>query len=158
MIATAEPETISPSEADILLAQESDRKLSHFLIEKSRKRGQPYIVQIQSSDGIGETISVPASAFRLLVDILSEMSKGNAITVIPTKAELTTQQAADLLNVSRPFLVGLLEQGEIPFKKVGTHRRIEFSELLKFKEKRDEKRASILDKLASDAQEQNMGY
>src|SRR6266404_2161661 len=96
------PEAVTPTPDDSRLAQESSRRLTRFLA-KSRKRN-PLRVRIGPDGEREETLSIPVSAFRLLNDILTEMAKGNAVTLIPIHAELTTQQAADLLNVSRPFL------------------------------------------------------
>ena len=101
----------------------------------------------------GKQVEIPLSVYRLLSGIVREMAKGNAVTVAPLHKELTTQQAADLLNVSRPFLVGLLEQGEIPYHKAGTHRRIYLRDLLHYRETRSIKRRADLVALAEEAQE-----
>jgi excisionase family DNA binding protein len=86
------------------------------------------------------------------------MSKGNATTIMAVQAELSTQEAADLLNVSRPYVLELLENGEIPYRKVGTHRRIAASQLLDYKKKVDVQRLAALDELTAQAQELGMGY
>ena len=103
-------ETVAPTEADALLARESSRRLAtHKLGRRSSVR-----IQLLDDGKEAETVAVPASALRLFLHLLTEMSQGNAVTLIPTHAELTTQQAADLLNVSRPYLVKLLDEGRIP--------------------------------------------
>jgi excisionase family DNA binding protein len=147
-------ETVAPTEAEALLARESSRRLA------SRPIGKKPSVRIQVLDDgeEAETVAVPASALRLFLNLLAEMSQGNAVTLIPTHAELTTQQAADLLNVSRPYVVKLLDEGAIPFRSVGKYRRVRFDDLMAYKRKDDEARAKILDQLAAEAQELGMGY
>jgi excisionase family DNA binding protein len=105
-----------------------------------------------------ETIVIPAAAARLFKDILLQMSEGNEVTIMPRQVELTTQQAADLLNVSRPFLIGLLDGGKIPCRKVGTHRRISAKDVLSYKRAIEAASNRALDELAKQAQELNMGY
>jgi excisionase family DNA binding protein len=101
----------------------------------------------------GEELELPESVYALLVRIVSELDQGNGVTILPVHAELTTQQAAELLNVSRPYLVSLLKNGEIPFHTVGRHRRVRVKELLEYKERRDAERRRLLRKMTREAQE-----
>src|SRR5262245_46207978 len=149
-------ETVAPTEADSRLAQDSSRRLAAYLSKQPKLRVQ--VIPGEGAPQEHETLEVPPAVLDLLFAILTEMAEGNAVTLIPVHAELTTQQAADLLNVSRPFLVELLEKGELPYRKVGTHRRILFRDLMEFKQRSEARRKKALDDLVADAQEQDMGY
>ncbi len=146
---------MTPSEDDARLAQVSSRRLAKLLATRRKK---PLKIRFEPDGGSEEAVSIPVSAFRLLADILTEMARGNAVTLIPIHAELTTQQAADLINVSRPFLVEQLEKGVIPYRKVGTHRRILFKDLMQYKQAIDAKRLKALEELSAIDQELGLGY
>jgi excisionase family DNA binding protein len=149
------PDTVAPTPDDTRIAQESSRRLVKLL--GARKKSVRF--RIQPDDESAEAIAIPLAAFRLLTAILAEMAKGNAVTLIPIHAELTTQQAADMLNVSRPYLIELLEKGEIPHRKVGTHRRVLFQDLMAYKQKTDAARLKALEELSALDQELGgMGY
>jgi len=121
------------------------------------KGTRPY--RLRSQEGGKEvTVELPAEVLALLLEVLAQMANGNAVSIVPVHGELTTQQAADLLNVSRPHLVTLLESGDIPFRKVGTHRRIRIGDLVAFKQRDDAARQEALDELAAEAQKHGLGY
>lgn len=148
-----EGEPVAPSESEAKQALETSRTLSKYA-----GSGQSLQFKVVDNGEAPEVLEIPASALKLLQGILTEMAKGNAISLIPHHAELTTQQAADLLNVSRPHLVELLENGEIPFKKVGTHRRVRFEDLMEYKRDKEQSREEALDELTEQAQELDLGY
>jgi excisionase family DNA binding protein len=148
-------ELAPPTAADAQLALESSRRLAKFLATKPKKA---LTIRIEPEDAPEESISIPVAAFRLLNSILTEMAKGNAVTLIPVHAELTTQQAADILNVSRPFLIEQLEKGVIPHRKVGTHRRVMFKDLMEYKQTMNHNRLEALEELSAIDQELGLGY
>lgn len=130
-----------------MLARESSRVLA----ARARKKA-PLKLRLLDDPAAG-TVKLPASAVRMLVHILEEMARGNAVTLIPVHVELTTQEAADLLNISRPSLIQLLEGGKIEYRRVGTHRRIRFEALMAYKRRADADRRSVLAELAAYDQE-----
>jgi excisionase family DNA binding protein len=142
------PETAVPTAKDTELAREASQALSAQQAESELK--------IRLEDGT--ELILPGAATRLLHHLLTEMSQGNAVTLIPIHAELTTQEAADFLNVSRPFLVKLLESGKIPFSMVGTHRRVKFADLETYRKTAEANRQKAMEELAAQAQELGMGY
>lgn len=145
----------TPTEAESLLAKETLRRISEM---HGRYKSDLRIhIQCENDEQSGEDITLPMSAFRLLKEILEEMAQGHAVTLLPVKAELSTQQAADLLNVSRPFLIGLLEEGELPFRLVGKHRRVLVDDLMSYIRKDDDSRRRAADDLSADAQELALG-
>jgi len=151
-MATASVTTVPPSREEVELARAAGQRLARLA-----RSGRPLAMRVRNA-GREETIELPAGAVKLLVEILEDMASGRAVTIVPQTAELTTQQAADFLNVSRPFLIQLLEEKKIPCRKVGTHRRVRFEDVLRYKETIDADRRKVLDALAAEAQELDMGY
>jgi excisionase family DNA binding protein len=146
-------ELTEPTETEAASARQSCRQLEPYL-----ETSQKLALQIVADDRPKELLSVPRGALKLLSHILAEMAQGNAVTLMPIHAELTTQEAADMLNVSRPYVVRLLEEGHMPFRKVGTHRRVLLRDLLAYKHRSRTESARALDALAAQAQELDMGY
>jgi excisionase family DNA binding protein len=138
---------------DISLARQSVLALSQQLATVA-DRPTRFVV------GDGETTDVilPAFAFAILVETLGHLAKGQEVKVLPLSPEVTTQEAAEMLYVSRPFMVRLLEEGKIPFRKVGAHRRVRREDVEAYKQQIDEARHRVLDELQAQAQELGMGY
>ncbi len=140
-----------PDPEEVYLARESASELSRLL--RDRPSEDRALVQMDGAD-----LVLPRHAIELLRSLLTQMAQGNAVTIMPVHAELTTQEAANILNVSRPHLVKLLEQGELPFSRIGTHRRIKFQDLMAYKRKQDAESEEAMQALADQAQEHDMGY
>ncbi|MEK7944853.1 helix-turn-helix domain-containing protein [Pigmentiphaga sp. YJ18] len=153
-MATAPSKMMLPVEREVQAAVQGQRALAAYLAT----RVETQRIQIFDDKNQAHQVELPTSALRLLVDILAELADGNAVRVVPVHAELTTQEAADMLNVSRPHLVKLLEDGALPFHRTGKHRRVRFADLMRYKETRDLAAEQAMGELARQSQELKMGY
>lgn len=148
---TLQQKQILPDSEAATLAHASAGELSHLLA--TLPEAERASVKLDGHDLI-----LPRQALALLRDILVEMAQGNAVTIVPTHAELTTQEAADILNVSRPHLIKLLNDNVIAYSKTGTHRRIRYQDLMAYKAEREYRSMDALDALTEQAQHLDMGY
>jgi len=152
MTATAVPEHVlspDPSEQhEIVALREQLRRIA--------AQGERPVARLVSPDGI--EVEIPASAFAALQAVVRDMAQGLTITLIPHDRELTTKEAADILNLSRPFLVKLLDRGEMPFHRVGTHRRLKVEDLLAYRELRAARRREKLRELTKLSEQVEGGY
>jgi excisionase family DNA binding protein len=145
---------IFPDEKAIAVAIESSRQIAAFVSTKLETQRIELVGEAQQR----QIVELPTAALKLLGDILSELALGNAVEVVPIHAELTTQEGADMLNVSRPHLVKLLDEGQIPHTKTGSHRRIKFTDLMAYKTSRHKASQTAMEELAAQAQALDMGY
>ena len=151
-LATPSHRHLPPSAHDSALARTSGQHLSRY-------RDQNRTLAIRVVDAEQEQpLELPAGAVALLMEILENMASGRGVSIIPENAELTTVQAAAILNVSRPYLIKLLNEGALHHRKVGKHRRILMEDVMAYKNRIDREREAVLDQLAAEAQESGMGY
>ena len=141
------------SKKDQQIARNSLNTLRSKVQKLRRKKAGSVNIKINK-----EEIEIPNQALTLLSDILSNMAEGNPVSVLSAEAQISTQEAADRLHISRPFLVKLLETGEIPFLKVGSHRRILLIDILDYEQKQQDIRKKQLAFLSKQAQKLNLGY
>jgi excisionase family DNA binding protein len=141
--------SIDPGDVDTEVAGRAARRISDYL---SSHPGED-LIEALGEVGAEDALVIPRPTVVMLAQVLSLLESGHGVQIIPKDAELTTQQAADVLNVSRPYLIGLLESRQIPFRKVGRHRRITFEALMEYKRQDDLKRRAAADDLADLSQE-----
>ena len=149
---TATHRQLSPTPRVAAIARSSGQVLAHYA-----RAHRPLTLSVRDHKQ-EKPIELPAGAVKSLIRVLEAMADGRGVTVIPEGAELTTVQAAHVLNVSRPFLIKLLDENAIPHRKVGKHRRVRTEDVMAYKETIDREREQVLDQLTRDAQEQGLGY
>lgn len=143
---------LPPTALDAAIARSTREALSPY-----GGMDRPLKLRVRDSEQ-EQPIDLPAGAVDLLMHVLEAMAAGQGVTLIPESAELTTVQAADVLNVSRPFLIKLLDQKAIPHRKVGKHRRIRMEDVMAYKNAIDREREEVLEQLTREAQAHDMGY
>ena len=136
-----------PTEDEMAQAKEAGRQLARMLPEDQLP------LRLVTENNRHEMISIPPGAVRLFLDVLTQLGQGRGVTILPKKAELTTQEVADFLNVSRPYVVKLIKSGALPARTVGTRRRIAFQDLIKFDEADRKRRRAALNEIAQLDQE-----
>ncbi|SDM84366.1 excisionase family DNA-binding protein [Allokutzneria albata] len=144
MSRTGEAGKVAPGVVDREVAARALRRVKDYLISD---RAEADELEILVEGGPGVALVLPRPAVEMFAHVLAAMANGQGVQIMPLHAELTTQQAADQLNVSRPYLIGLLERGEIPFRLVGRHRRIRFDDLVDYQRRDDLRRKDAIDEL-----------
>ena len=146
-MARAQTDPTIPTDQDAVLAREASR----ILDANPGDDAALHLRLVETGNATPATLELPAAAARLLKELLREMAAGHAVTLVPIETEITTQQAADLLNVSRPYVVGLVEQGRLPARMVGPQRRVMLADVLAYKvESKTRARAALKEMVAID--------
>jgi len=146
----AATEPIRPTDHDSRVARASGRELARLLRDDGKRGEIP--VHLTTEDGRDVELTLPRSTLRLLQQALEQMAEGRGVALVPVAEELTTQEAADLLRVSRPFLIKLLDAGAIPCRRVGTHRRVLYSDVQRYLQEERRRREGVMQELASETE------
>lgn len=152
IMSTAEPHVVHPDSTEVQAADVALRRVQRYLSTHAGERSIRVVVGGDPDDAL----ALPRGAVELLARVLANMAAGQQVSVVPAHAELTTQQAADLLNVSRPYLIGLLDAGQIEYRRVGTHRRVRADSLLAYQRRDDQRRHEVADELTVLGQEMGL--
>jgi excisionase family DNA binding protein len=149
MPGTASISTIEPKDVDREIAARTARRIIDYLT--AHQDEDPLEIHVEGDET--EVLVLPRAGAAMLAQAFSVLADGGGVALVPSQAQLTTQQAADMLNVSRPYLIGLLESGAIPFTKVGRHRRVAFAALMEYKRLMERQMRSAADELSELGQE-----
>jgi excisionase family DNA binding protein len=149
MTRTASISSIDPGEVDTAIAGRTGRRIRDYLAAHPDE--DPLELHIEGDDS--DVLVVPRAGAAMFAQIMSTLEAGQGVALIPSDAQLTTQQAADMINVSRPYLIGLLESGKIEFTTVGRHRRISFMALMEYKRRADQRARAAADEMSGLGQE-----
>ena len=149
MLTTPTSDAITPSALDTQIARESSAALAPLLHDNTDSH--PHILLRTEGDREAD-IALPSSVLPLILDALQEMAKGNAVTLLPLQSELTTQQAADLMRVSRPSLIKMLEDGKLPYRKIGAHRRLLYADVLGHIQAEHSRRVKVMEELVKETE------
>jgi len=147
--------TYKPTKHEQKIAMEAMNEIQKLQRQSKNKKAATTIVSIGKN---GKSMSVPTKAVGFLYEIVDSMAYGKSVTVLTSDLLISTQQAADILHFSRPHVVKLLEEGKIPYQKVGTHRRMRLADVVKYENDFKKFQERGLDLLTKQAQELNMGY
>lgn len=148
---SASPPRLSAEDAEMA-------RIAQRCIMEALDHSRAAAITLTTESGQGPTIDLPPAALKLIGELLGAMSQGGPVTVMPSQQELTTVEAANFLNVSRPFVIKEIEAGRLPHRKVGTHRRVTFEDLLAYARKMREQQASALKSMAENARELGLDY
>ncbi|MGB0898634.1 MAG: helix-turn-helix domain-containing protein [Psychrobium sp.] len=143
-----------PSAEEIALAQIGSQELSAML----EANGEVQNFNVVGKDGSSHEVKLPTSAVKLMIEVLTQLGQGNSVNITPIHAELTTQEAADMLNMSRPSFIKLLDAGNIPHSRTGNRRKVAFMDVMNYKQVLDNKRLETLEELSALDQELGLGY
>ncbi|MEV3875259.1 helix-turn-helix domain-containing protein [Streptomyces sp. NPDC002454] len=146
MAITARGGKLEPGAINAQDAERALRRLNNYL---DRTRGSDEDIQVHLETGAQQDVLVlPRPAAEMFAALLAALASGKGVRVMPVDAELTSQQAADMLNVSRPYLIGLLDDGKIPYRRVGRHRRIRLEDIRNYLREDDQRRHDAANQLA----------
>ena len=142
------------SAEEIALARLSSQELSAVM----ESNGEAQQLNVIDKSGTTHEVQIPSSALKLMIEVLTQLGQGNSVSITPIHAELTTQEAADLLNMSRPTLIKLLDAGGLPHSRKGNRRKVAYSDVILYMQKLEQQRIEALDELSALDQDLGMGY
>jgi len=142
-----------PSAEEVALAKVGSQELSAVL----ESNGDVQYFEVMGKDGEIHKVQLPSSAVQLMIEVLTQLGQGNSVNITPIHAELTTQEAADLLNMSRPTFIKLLDEGTLPHTRTGNRRKVAFVDVIAYKQSLDQQRLDALDELSALDQEMGLG-
>ncbi len=142
-------EAITPTDQDTEIARTSSEALAPLLRDNAANEAR---IRFCTEGDQGTEITLPISAVRILFSELQEMAKGHSVTLLPIDTELTTQQAAELMRVSRPSLIKMLDENKLPYRRVGAHRRIRYEDVLHYLETERAQRKKVMGELVAETE------